>query len=267
MRAQGATQKKVGLESRQCRRREDTRAQFREKQGPFPPRAVVTGPPTQSAPARQASMLRHARCLLTAARGRRDASSTPRSARASWAPLLPAPSLLAGGRGRRAASSTPSTTRPSFWAPPTPAHRLRAASKGLEWKGGQDRVNSAGELVVGGVRPSGPPPIAVVGARASPGRSTVPESEPLSTAALDALADAVASALNVVVLTGAGTSTASGVPDYRSPGRGAYATGFVPVTHQQFVSSASARARVIGPAPLPAGPTLRPPAPTQRTTL
>jgi NAD-dependent deacetylase sirtuin 4 len=44
------------------------------------------------------------------------------------------------------------------------------------------------------------------------------------------------------VLTGAGISTESGVPDYRSPG-GAYSSGFRPMTHQDFMSSDASRQR------------------------
>ncbi|XP_022884433.1 NAD-dependent protein deacylase SRT2 [Olea europaea var. sylvestris] len=46
----------------------------------------------------------------------------------------------------------------------------------------------------------------------------------------------------LVVLTGAGISTESGIPDYRSP-NGAYSTGFKPITHQQFMRSTRARRR------------------------
>lgn len=45
-----------------------------------------------------------------------------------------------------------------------------------------------------------------------------------------------------MVLTGAGLSTESGIPDYRSP-HGAYSSGFKPITHQEFVRSGRARRR------------------------
>jgi len=56
---------------------------------------------------------------------------------------------------------------------------------------------------------------------------------------LGALADAWGRAERVVVLTGAGLSTASGIPDFRSPG-GRWAT-YRPITIQEFVASEEAR--------------------------
>jgi NAD-dependent deacetylase len=60
-------------------------------------------------------------------------------------------------------------------------------------------------------------------------------------APLDALAAAWRDARRVVVLTGAGMSTASGIPDFRSPG-GRWAR-YRPVTIQEFVASEDDRVR------------------------
>jgi NAD-dependent deacetylase len=59
--------------------------------------------------------------------------------------------------------------------------------------------------------------------------------------AVDELAAAWRDAARVVVLTGAGMSTASGIPDFRSPG-GRWST-YRPVTIQEFVSSEADRER------------------------
>jgi NAD-dependent deacetylase len=56
---------------------------------------------------------------------------------------------------------------------------------------------------------------------------------------LDALAERWHEAQTVAVLTGAGLSTASGIPDFRSPG-GRWES-YQPVTIQEFVASESAR--------------------------
>jgi NAD-dependent deacetylase len=58
---------------------------------------------------------------------------------------------------------------------------------------------------------------------------------------IDGLADVWRSARNVVVLTGAGLSTASGIPDFRSPG-GRWSR-YTPVTIQEFLASEDDRAR------------------------
>ena len=59
---------------------------------------------------------------------------------------------------------------------------------------------------------------------------------------LDALEAHVRSASRLVVLTGAGISTPSGIPDYRSPD-GSYSRGHKPITHAEFVRKAENRQR------------------------
>ena len=60
--------------------------------------------------------------------------------------------------------------------------------------------------------------------------------------ALRELTDFVHDSSSVTVLTGAGASTESNIPDYRGA-RGAYSTGFKPMTHQQFMATPEARSR------------------------
>lgn len=73
-------------------------------------------------------------------------------------------------------------------------------------------------------------------------KKLVPEAAPPSTKDIDLLYKFFDESANVVVLTGAGISTESGIPDYRSPD-GAYSSGFRPITHQQFIRSSKARRR------------------------
>ena len=64
---------------------------------------------------------------------------------------------------------------------------------------------------------------------------TAPVAEPISDRDLRTLVDWVSSCSRLVVLTGAGCSTESDIPDYRGP-KGAYSSGFQPMTHQQVSS-------------------------------
>ncbi|XP_061459081.1 NAD-dependent protein lipoamidase sirtuin-4, mitochondrial [Rhineura floridana] len=70
----------------------------------------------------------------------------------------------------------------------------------------------------------------------------VPASPPLDMAEARKLQEFVSSAQRLFVLTGAGISTESGIPDYRSEGVGLYAqTDRRPVQHTEFLRSARAR--------------------------
>ena len=72
--------------------------------------------------------------------------------------------------------------------------------------------------------------------------ASAPASAPASAAATpspSALAAFVASASRLLVITGAGVSTDSGIPDYRSPERPAYR----PLQHHEFVASERVRRR------------------------
>ena len=92
--------------------------------------------------------------------------------------------------------------------------------------------------------PTAPPPkIAVVSGDPDKIASVVPQARQATQREIDELAELIASSKTVTVLTGSGISTESGIPDYRSPGSGAYATGFKPMTVQQFLSGPTARAR------------------------
>ena len=68
---------------------------------------------------------------------------------------------------------------------------------------------------------------------------TAPE---LSPSNLHKLIDHVANSQRLLVVTGAGISTASGIPDYRSP-NGSYSRGHKPIQHAEFVNSEKMRRR------------------------
>ena len=58
--------------------------------------------------------------------------------------------------------------------------------------------------------------------------------------AIDALADLLKASQKHRVFTGAGISTESGIPDFRSPGTGLWNT-MKPIQFQDFVNSAESR--------------------------
>ncbi|XP_055902739.1 NAD-dependent protein deacylase Sirt4 [Eupeodes corollae] len=72
----------------------------------------------------------------------------------------------------------------------------------------------------------------------------VPKHNPVLESDVKLLEDFLMSKPNIVVLTGAGISTESGIPDYRSAGVGLYArSNHRPVQHMEFVKSQAIRQR------------------------
>lgn len=86
--------------------------------------------------------------------------------------------------------------------------------------------SSADPATVGLKRPAGVP-------------ATAPATDPISNSQLAEMVDFVTGCKRLLVLTGAGCSTESNIPDYRGP-KGAYSTGFQPMTHQQVLLSTNA---------------------------
>lgn len=72
--------------------------------------------------------------------------------------------------------------------------------------------------------------------------STAPDCPPATATEIRALADFIAASERLLVITGAGVSTESSIPDYRSK-NGAYSTGFKPMTHQDFMRNDANRRR------------------------
>ena len=64
----------------------------------------------------------------------------------------------------------------------------------------------------------------------------------MTSVAIDSSLRELVHAGGVVVLTGAGCSTASGIPDYRGP-KGAFTRGHKPMTYQQFLRNPEGRRR------------------------
>lgn len=80
--------------------------------------------------------------------------------------------------------------------------------------------------------------------RASPNLTFVPACLPPDPVEVEELQRFVSNSKRLFVMTGAGISTESGIPDYRSEGVGLYArTDRRPVQHAEFIRSASARQR------------------------
>ncbi len=103
----------------------------------------------------------------------------------------------------------------------------------------QDRITSDGRLITDpqnrvdtDAAQASTDPAAAAPKRAAGVPSTAPATDPISNSELAELVDFVTGCKRLVVLTGAGCSTESNIPDYRGP-KGAYSTGFQPMTHQQ----------------------------------
>lgn len=71
---------------------------------------------------------------------------------------------------------------------------------------------------------------------------TAPYAPPPTAAQVASLVDFVSNHRKLLVVTGAGISTESNIPDYRSAA-GAYSSGYKPMTHQEFLASEANRRR------------------------
>ncbi|KAL3132889.1 hypothetical protein ABBQ38_006808 [Trebouxia sp. C0009 RCD-2024] len=114
---------------------------------------------------------------------------------------------------------------------------------------GQDRITSDGRLITDpqnrvdtDVAQASVDPAAVGLKRPAGVPATAPVTDPITNSQLAGLVDFVTGCKRLLVLTGAGCSTESNIPDYRGP-KGAYSTGFQPMTHQQFMATEERRAR------------------------
>ena len=103
----------------------------------------------------------------------------------------------------------------------------------------QDRITSDGRLITDPQNRTEDDLAQTSSDQASAGRkrpagipATAPATDPISNSQLAELVDFVTGCKRLLVLTGAGCSTESNIPDYRGP-KGAYSTGFQPMTHQQ----------------------------------
>eukprot|EP00873_Tetraselmis_striata_P038518 jgi/Tetstr1/458782/TSEL_045166.t1 len=107
-----------------------------------------------------------------------------------------------------------------------------------------DQQPSGAQYGEPGIRPSGTSRNPRVAASNAPsgGQRPYPTTDPISQAELEQLAAFIQNARNLLVITGAGCSTESDIPDYRGPA-GAYSTGYKPMTHQQFMASDANRSR------------------------
>jgi NAD-dependent SIR2 family protein deacetylase len=76
----------------------------------------------------------------------------------------------------------------------------------------------------------------------TPLKSLAPDAAKVTRSQLEALTAFAGEAKRLLLLTGAGVSTHSGIPDYRSP-NGSYSKGHKPMQHGEFVQSEAARRR------------------------